>query len=142
MLVPGSEAAELLASMFTAEQQPHLALPTAIEPVTSAASGGGHRLLQADKAGPSAVRVTVKATAPTVEEVEKVLAKIRAEHNAKHLSGNVDESNGGDGGRRALLGDCDVQMAELMAEKDAELVKLAAEKDAEIQALRQELKKK
>ena len=61
MLVPGSPAAELLASMFTAEQQPHLALPTAIEPVTSAAGGGRHRReLQRSDGSADGVRITVQ----------------------------------------------------------------------------------
>ena len=106
----------------------------------------------------TAARVTVKATAPTIEEV---LANIRAKRNAKHLSSDVDESNGGSG-RRALRcsSQCDDLLmisnaktdAELaakdakLAEKDAALAAInvhmaleLAQKDAEIEALRRRL---
>ena len=79
MLVPGSEAAELLASMFTAEQQPHLALPTAIEPVASAASGGGGHRRELQRSGGSAdgVRITVHATVPTAEDADRAIAGLQ-----------------------------------------------------------------
>ena len=76
MLVPGTEAAELLASMFTAEQQPHLALPIAVQPLTS---GGGHRrALQKAEGTADRVIITVRATAPTAEESEATVARLQA----------------------------------------------------------------
>ena len=92
MLVPGSPANAFLAAIVTAEQQPHLALPTAIEPLATMI--GGHRLLQGEHQPAAGINVSVKATASTVEEVGRVLAKIRAGHA---LSGRIDESNGGNG---------------------------------------------
>ena len=47
MLVPGSEASELLVSMFSADQQPHLSYPTAITPF----AGGTSSLPTAEDSG-------------------------------------------------------------------------------------------
>ena len=87
MLVPGSEASVMLASMFTTEQQPHLAFPTAIEPIPMANSGddgggggGGHRHrrhLQRADGTVDRVRITLKAVAPTSQEAERSIAMLQ-----------------------------------------------------------------
>ena len=91
MLVPGSEASVLLATIFTTGQQPHLAFPTAIKHV-NVSSGTGRRL---QGSGGDGVQVTIRATAPTAEEANAVLQRIRADRNAQHLRPDVDESIGG-----------------------------------------------
>ena len=78
MLVPGSEASALLATMFTSQQQPHLAYPTEVEALSAAmfgGSSGGHRRLQ--NQGPTSmgepsggVRLSLRAIAPTAEGAE------------------------------------------------------------------------
>jgi hypothetical protein len=81
MLVGGSEAGALLATMFTHEQQPHLAFPLDFEGLVTTEAGGekggGHRR-QLQSAGPqsqgevvfSGVRVFLKAEAPTELEAQ------------------------------------------------------------------------
>ena len=91
MLVPGSEASVMLATMFTTEQLPHLAFPTAIEGIDAPPDDTGRRLQDGHAAG---VRVTIRASAPTVEEVDNVLQRIRT-GNAQHRRPHLDESNGG-----------------------------------------------
>ena len=66
MLVAGSPAAALLGSLFTSEQQPHLAFPIAIEVVSTSS---GRRLQRVDSSADS-IRITMKATAPTAGEAE------------------------------------------------------------------------
>lgn len=61
MLVAGSPAADLLSSLFTSEQQPHLAFPAAIEAVGTTAT---------------ATRVTMQAAAPTTEGAEAAAAEL------------------------------------------------------------------
>ena len=68
--------------MFTTQQQPHLAFPTAPEALSAEMFGGspaGHRHLQSQ--GPSSqgelaagVRLSLRAVAPTLEEAEAALA--------------------------------------------------------------------
>ena len=122
MLVPGSPAADLLASLFTVEQQPHLAFPTSVEPLGSmpgtapgnpacwsgeytyercclaalgptgdarcwsrsfdyafcCAGSGGRRALQRQDGAVDRVSISIKATAPTVEESEGTVARLQA----------------------------------------------------------------
>ena len=83
MLVPGSEASVMLATMFTTEQQPHLAFPTAIEHVGASSGGpggggGNRRQLQRADGGADRVVITVKAVAPTPEEADGAIARLQA----------------------------------------------------------------
>jgi hypothetical protein len=84
MLVPGSEAEALMATLFTTQQQPHLTLPTAVMPVyvpdIGAPNQNGHRR-QMQIQDPASqgeeiqtVRISLKAQAPTLTEVDAALA--------------------------------------------------------------------
>jgi hypothetical protein len=85
MLVSGSEAEALLATMFTAQQQPHVTFPLEFhgivgEPSAGNVKGGGHRR-QLQSSGPqsqgdsilSGVRVSLKSKAPTELEARAAL---------------------------------------------------------------------
>ena len=94
MMVAGSEASAMLAQMFTVEQQPHVAFPIALEPLSAqelaaeraqmfGLDGGGKngRRRQQSK-GPASqgdlvagVRLTLKAKAPTAVQTDIALAQ-------------------------------------------------------------------
>jgi hypothetical protein len=86
MLVGGTEAGALLATMFTREQQPHLAFPLDFEGLAPSKPGGqdekgGGRRRQLQSEGPksqgevvfSGVRVSLKANAPTELEAQSAV---------------------------------------------------------------------
>eukprot|EP01052_Picozoa_sp_SAG31_P031443 SAG31_NODE_3331_length_4396_cov_19.352339_1_plen_1136_part_00 len=78
MMVPGSEAEELLAAMFTSIQQPHLVLPTSIEPTSALSNDGrdarGRRQTQRQD---SSLAITIRATALTLEGSESAVSQLQ-----------------------------------------------------------------
>eukprot|EP01045_Picozoa_sp_COSAG04_P012481 COSAG04_NODE_841_length_9946_cov_6.344775_9_plen_161_part_00 len=128
MLVGGSRASAMLASLFTVEQQPSLVFPLTIEPTHDPAldNGGGHRRTQANGGGSGAqdansVVVTVKVEASTAAEADDALQVV------------VESSGGVTLGRRLEQATvrCD---SELLTAKDELLAARAAlaRKDAEL----------
>jgi hypothetical protein len=98
MLVPGSTAAALLASIFATDQQAHIVYPAAIdhavEAVASGSSGGvsltngagkggGHRrIMQGDADGAVGIRVELRARSAVSEEAEEALGGLITEYSA------------------------------------------------------------
>lgn len=77
MLIPGSEGSAILASMFTAQQQPHFVVPIVLEPVSqTTATGGGHRRAQTG-ARVSGLSVTLQAAAPTERDALLALESLQ-----------------------------------------------------------------
>ena len=87
MLVAGTPANAMLSSMLTAQQQPHVVYPLAIEPVSGTSegtAGQGHRLRQLQGAEPEpepedeaiAVRASLKIKAPTGQHAAQLASHL------------------------------------------------------------------
>ena len=84
MVVAGTEANEMLSSMFTAQQQPHVVYPLIFigdsDSAESAGKGGGHRRAQhrGDR-----LRVRIETHAPTPSEAHRAVTRLLSETGAE-----------------------------------------------------------
>jgi hypothetical protein len=158
MLVGGSEAGALLAAMFTREQQPHLAFATAIAPIADGiqSNNNGHRrrrkLAEGSSAANtdaahaehtvdaaiSAIRVSLRATAPTPGEAAAALDQMQLAGAGRRLlaadgareqgqeQGGCDEAEAALAASEAALAASEAALAALEAALAASEVALAA----------------
>ena len=111
MLVGGTVAATMLATLFTEQQQPHVAFPLSF----SRDGNTGHRRAQA---GTEYLYVEMETLAPTAAEANRALEQIAAETGGSFLGGH---------GRRMQQEEPSTPLQDLQI-RVAELEKLLAEK--------------